>query len=118
MVTLLYFDDCPNWQIADQHLRALADEIGFAIERVEVTTPDQAERLRFRGSPSMHIDGVDLFADADAPVGLSCRIYQTPEGSAGSPTADQLRAALAHTSAPPTGRRLGPEGTTPPTRTL
>ncbi len=45
-----------------------------------MTTPEQAE---------------DLFAGSDAPVGLSCRIYQTPDGPAGSPTLDQLRAALA-----------------------
>ena len=94
-VTLLYFDDCPSWQTADQHLRALADELSFTIERVEVTTPERAEQLRFRGSPSIHIDGVDLFTDPDAPVGLSCRIYQTPQGWAGSPTADQLRSVLA-----------------------
>ena len=85
-VTLLYFDDCPSWQTADPHLRALADELSFAIERVEVTTPDRAHQLRFRGSPSIQIDGVDLFADPEAPVGLSCRIYQTPYGPAGSPT--------------------------------
>ena len=93
-VTLLYFDDCPSWQTADQHLRALAEEMDFTIERVEVTSPEEAEQLRFRGSPSIHIDGDDLFADRDAPVGLSCRIYHTPQGSAGSPTADQLRSVL------------------------
>ena len=93
-VTLLHFEDCPSWQSADQHLRALADEIEFTIDCVEVTAPEQADRLRLRGSPSIHLDGVDLFADADAPVGLSCRIYQTPLVSAGSPTADQLRAVL------------------------
>ena len=68
-VTLLYFDDCPSWQTADQHLRALAEEMGFTIERIEVTSPDEADLLRFRGSPSIHIDGDDLFADrSDAPA--------------------------------------------------
>lgn len=37
------------------------------------------------------VDGVDPFAEADDPIGLSCRRYQTPEGPAGSPTIDQLR---------------------------
>jgi hypothetical protein len=36
------------------------------------------------------IDGVDPFANADAPIGLSCRVYQTESGFAGSPTLDQL----------------------------
>ena len=93
-VTLLYFDDCPSWQTADGHLRALAEEIGYTIERIEVTSPERAEQLQFRGSPSIHIGGTDVFAAYDAPVGLSCRIYQTPDGPAGSPTLDQLRATL------------------------
>ncbi|MGH1506400.1 MAG: hypothetical protein ACRBI6_22810 [Acidimicrobiales bacterium] len=45
-VTLLYFDDCPSWQTADQHLCALAEEMDFTIERVEVTSPEEAEQLR------------------------------------------------------------------------
>ncbi len=94
-VSLLYFDDCPSWQTAADHLDLLATEIsGLDIERVVVDTPEAAERTRFRGSPSIHVDGSDLFADPDAPVGLSCRIYQTPDGPAGSPTIDQLRRAL------------------------
>lgn len=28
-VTLLYFDGCPSWQIADERLRALRDERHF-----------------------------------------------------------------------------------------
>ncbi len=93
-LTLLYFDECPSWREADQHLRVLAAEGGHVITRVEVTTPDAAEALRFRGSPSVHANGADLFADSDASVGLSCRIYETPDGPAGSPTLEQLRAAI------------------------
>ena len=94
-VTLLYFDDCPNWKVANEHLEALTGEIcGLEISRVEVTTPEDAERHRFRGSPSVLIDGRDPFADPDDPVGLSCRVYQTPDGPAGSPTLSQLREVL------------------------
>jgi len=94
-VTLLYFDDCPNWLDADAHLRALDAEIpGLRITRHVVDTPEEAERTGFRGSPSILVDGVDPFADADAPFGLSCRVYQTPDGPAGSPTRAQLRRVL------------------------
>lgn len=94
-VALLYFDDCPNWQETARHLERLAGELGdVVITHRLVDTPEEAERTRFRGSPSLIADGVDLFADSDAPVGLACRVYQTPEGPAGSPTLDQLRAAL------------------------
>ncbi len=30
----------------------------------------------------------------DEPFGLSCRMYSTPDGPAGSPTIDQLREKL------------------------
>ncbi len=100
-ITLLYFDDCPSWVEADRHLNQLDAELDdIVIVRQRVENPEDAERLRFRGSPSILADGDDLFAAADAPVGLSCRIYQTPTGPAGSPTLDQLRAAIANRLAP------------------
>lgn len=94
-VTLLYFDGCPNWEQTDAHLRLLAKEFpDLVITRVLVESPEEADRLGFRGSPSVLIDGADPFSDPDAPVGLSCRVYSTPEGLAGSPTLEQLRRAL------------------------
>ena len=94
-VTLLYFDGCPNWRVADARLTALADELGFTLDHRKVETPEDAERLRFRGSPTVLVDGVDPFAAGAEHVGLSCRVYQTPDGLAGVPTEAQLRDALA-----------------------
>ena len=94
-ITLAYFDDCPNWKIVDAYLQQLVTEHrGVTIRYEQVDTPDAAERFGFRGSPTVLFDGVDPFASPDAPVGLSCRIYQTPDGPAGSPTLAQLRDAL------------------------
>ena len=95
-MTLLYFDDCPNWMVADRHLRTLASENPeMVIERRIVDTVEEAEATRFRGSPSIIVEGNDVFADPSDPVGLSCRMYQTPSGPAGSPTLDQLRTVIA-----------------------
>ena len=95
-VQLLYFDGCPNWQQAEQRLREAVERVETDVElsHVQVATPEDAERLRFRGSPTVLVDGIDPFADADAPVGLSCRIFRTPEGLQGAPTVDQLVEAL------------------------
>ncbi|ABL81160.1 MULTISPECIES: hypothetical protein [unclassified Nocardioides] len=96
-VTLLYFDGCPNWKIADERLAAItAKRPDITLTRRLVETIDEAERLRFHGSPSILVNGADAFADADTAVGLSCRVYQTPDGPAGAPTTEQLEAALAH----------------------
>ena len=56
-----------------------------------VETVEEAERVGFHGSPSILVDGVDAFAGPDAGVGLSCRVYATPQGLTGAPTLEQLR---------------------------
>ncbi len=95
-ITLLYFEDCPNWKLADERLTAIAAERGdVTVNRHLVDTPAEAERTGFHGSPSILIDGVDVFAEPGSGVGLSCRRYLTPEGYEGAPTLEQLRAVLA-----------------------
>jgi hypothetical protein len=94
-ITLLYFDDCPNWKIADQRLATIAaDHADVIVRHHRVETAEEAERLGFHGSPSILVDGVDAFAEPNAGVGLSCRVYRTPDGLAGAPTLEQLRVAL------------------------
>lgn len=94
-ITLQYFDDCPNWMIADERLQLLARErpdivLGYQL----IDTVDAAEHARFRGSPTILVNGVDAFGDASAPVGLACRRYMTEVGPAGAPSLTQLRDAL------------------------
>lgn len=94
-IVLLYFDDCPNWKVADERLAAIAAErADLTVTRHLVDTLEEAERVGFHGSPSILVDGVDVFAEPDAGVGLSCRVYRTAGGLAGAPTVEQLRTAL------------------------
>jgi hypothetical protein len=96
-ISLLYFDGCPNWHVADERLRAALVAVGRpddAVEHVLVSTPEEAEASQFRGSPTVLVDGRDPFSDPDAPVGLACRLYRTDQGLAGSPTVEQLVAVL------------------------
>ncbi len=79
-VTLLYFNDCPNWLETDAHLRTLAAERpDLRISRQIVDTPEKAEETRFRGSPSILVNGVDAFAD------LNARALGCPAGSTRPP---------------------------------
>ena len=95
-ITLLYFDGCPNWKITEERLATIAAErADVTVTRHLVETVDEARRVGFHGSPSILVDGIDPFAAADAGVGLTCRLYQTPDGLSGSPTLEQLRTALA-----------------------
>ena len=93
---LLYFDGCPHREVAEQRLRSALASAGQGdrVEHVLVESPEDAERLRFPGSPTILIDGHDPFARGDEQPGLACRLYSTPEGPQGSPTVEQLVAAL------------------------
>jgi len=95
-VTLQYFDGCPNWEKTSQDLSTLVAEGLKAIVAYEpIDSHEAAVKRGFRGSPTVLIDGVDPFAERRLLVGLTCRLYQTESGLAGSPTLDQLREAIA-----------------------
>ena len=95
-IDLLYFDDCPSWQVGFQNLEAaLAQEgIEASIRLVKVTDNDQAGHLRFLGSPSFQVDGVDLWPEERSLYSMSCRVYATPHGLSGAPDVDMLRSKL------------------------
>ncbi|MET3768645.1 hypothetical protein ABIB15_001327 [Marisediminicola sp. UYEF4] len=94
-ITLQYFDGCPNWTVAAERLAVITAELpDVVVNRRMVQNLEDAEAIGFRGSPSILIDGSDLFPDAATAVGLACRIYATPAGFAGAPTMEQLRAAI------------------------
>jgi hypothetical protein len=89
---LLYFDGCPSWQVTDSRLQEALAVVGSSVEveRVRIDTDEDARAWGFRGSPSLLVDGSDPFAAPGAVVGLSCRLYRTDAGLAGSPTVEQL----------------------------
>jgi hypothetical protein len=98
-VELLYFDGCPSWLDALENLRAAVPG-DLQIRLVRIETLEQAVAERFTGSPTIRVDGRDLFPASNGDFGLACRVYATPAGLNGAPTADMVRAAL-H------GRRVG-----------
>lgn len=97
-ITLQYFDGCPNWKTTDAHLRRLIGQHDIEVDHELIDSIERADEAHFRGSPTVLIEGVDPFADEEAPVGLACRIYQTDEGPSGSPTLRQLQDAIVSAS--------------------
>jgi len=96
-VTLLYFPDCPHWRLAEERLQealALAGRDDVRVEHRVIDTPEHASAAGFRGSPTVLIDGRELFGDTELPVGLTCRVYQTADGLVGAPPVAALTAAL------------------------
>ena len=96
-LTLLYFERCPHWREAESRARQALREVGLSEEALgmrRVEALEDAERLSFRGSPTLLVDGEDPFTDPGAPVGLACRVYPTSAGPAGAPSVEELTAAL------------------------
>jgi hypothetical protein len=98
-VELLYWEGCPSHPAALDQLRVLLAELGRdpdTVRRVEVETDEQAARERFPGSPTIRVDGRDLFPPGEGdPLGLTCRVYRLRDGRFSPiPDPDDLRDAL------------------------
>jgi hypothetical protein len=98
-VELFWWDGCPSWPQTLEDLRAALADAGLdpdAIEVREITSEDEAERERFTGSPTIRVEGADLFPLGDEPVGLTCRVYRLRDGRySPTPDVEDLRDALA-----------------------
>lgn len=98
-VEVLYFEGCPTYVAAEDAVQEVLSEQGIVaeVELVAVDTDEEARRLRFPGSPTIRVDGEDLFpVPRRREYALGCRMYATPEGLKGSPTAEMLKEALAN----------------------
>lgn len=96
-IAVLHIDECPNHIETTRRVREVLDAAGHSdveIDDVLISTPEDAERTGFAGSPTILADGADLFPSEGRTNDLACRIYFTPEGLAGQPTVEQLADAL------------------------
>ncbi len=90
---VLHIGDCPNWVEAGSRLRealATAGHTDVPINYRLLRTARDVEGTAFAGSPTITLDGVDLFPSTGVTSDLACRIYRTPVGLAGLPTTEQL----------------------------
>lgn len=95
---ILHIVDCAGGREAARLLRAALDATGHqtvAITHTLIDSPAAAAEVWFAGSPTILIDGTDLFPSAGRIEQLACRVYSTPGGLLGWPTGDQLREAIA-----------------------
>ena len=100
-IELLWWEGCPSWKQALEDLEAAVADVGLDPARIVVREIDDeahAEGERFVGSPTIRIDGKDIYPPGagEAPS-LTCRIYRLRDGRV-SPTPDpeDLKDALTH----------------------
>ena len=98
-ITLYYFDGCPSWTHAWRDLGAVLAETGLdaTVRLRDVMQLSDEERRGFGGSPTVHVDGVDLEGYAGEGV-LACRRYEE-NGGQGWPSLELWRAHLGEVEA-------------------
>lgn len=96
-IELLYFEGCPGFEETLGILRNVILKEGLEARVVPVKIGPGGSS-DFPGSPSLSVDGEDLFPTEQPGRGMSCRIYRTPEGLKNHPTAAMVREALAERS--------------------
>ena len=93
-VEVLFFDGCPNHEPTVQLARDLVAGLGTAAEvrEIAVEEHEEAETLRFLGSPSVRVNGRDIEPGMEdrTDFTLSCRV----SGTSGVPPREWLIAAL------------------------
>ncbi len=97
-VTFLYYEDCPSHDVALERLRLVMaeEDIQAEIKIIKVETNEQAQSLRFIGSPTIRINSQDIDPPSpDAYYVLTCRAYQLPDGRISPlPSPEMIRHAL------------------------
>jgi hypothetical protein len=82
-ITFLYWEDCLSHEEALQRVRQVMAEEGIQapVTLVKVETWEQAEQLRFIGSPTILVNGKDIQPPPPgAYYALTCRTYYLEDG--------------------------------------
>jgi hypothetical protein len=94
LVEVLFFEGCPHHQPTVEMVRASIADLGLNAEvrEVQVCDHDAALRLRFLGSPSVRVEGIDIEPGVHGreDFALSCRMY----GGSGVPPRELVANAL------------------------
>jgi alkylmercury lyase len=132
-IQVLTVPDCPHRAEAMARLRvalAATRTEGAVVSECVIANEAEAAAAGMNGSPTILVDGVDLFAVELAEPSVSCRLYPSKDGVEGAPTVDALVDALTKCGSSPacvisevscgdppagpgmsaTGRQLGVDG--------
>ena len=96
-IEVFYVPDCPHHPSAVNQLRDVLSAEGVRTEINEIAVMDAkaAEELRFRGSPTIRINGRDIAGESHSPLSfaLACRMYPGAK-EAGVPPREMMQRAV------------------------
>jgi len=96
-VELLYFEGCPNHIPTVEMVEGVLKREGIGVEVTAIEVPDieTAQILRFLGSPSIRVNGVDIEPGRENdPPFFGCRTYSVSGRTTGVPPEQWLVDAL------------------------
>ena len=97
-IELLYFEGCPNHEIALSNLKESLDDTDIKAEIIiiDVESPEDAIKYRFLGSPSIRINNKDLevIEDGSTEYSMRCRRYKNGDTMEGFPSKELIKANL------------------------
>lgn len=105
---LLHIADCPNTTRALERVKAALAALGrddVAVHLRLIESAADTAGTGFAGSPTITVDGADIFPGGAPSSELACRIYRTPGGHAGAPSVEQVIEALKGRGLTPSHRR-------------
>jgi hypothetical protein len=95
-IELLYVLDCPHYPAALTELKKVLaiEKISAQISEVLVANARMAEAMKFRGSPTIRINGRDIAGESEVQnFAVSCRLYPG-EKQPGVPPAEMIHRAV------------------------
>jgi hypothetical protein len=99
VVDVLAVEGCSYTEAAVLLVEAVACrlDVAIAVQNTVVATPKAALRLRFLGSPTVRVEGLDVEPGAGlrCDYALGCRLYRTASGLSRIPAGEWIAAALA-----------------------
>lgn len=97
-IEFLYFEGCPNHEIALTNLKNALSEAGIEDEImvIKIENPEEVTIRRFLGSPSIRINDQDLEITEDelTVYSLRCRLYKKGDAMEGFPSKELIKANL------------------------
>lgn len=95
-IQFLYIEGCPSTEQVWNDLLDCLNNLGICIqpERIIIHDDLEAEFHSFQGSPSIKVDGVDLWKREQAEFHMGYRSYATPDGLSDRPSFAMLKEQL------------------------
>jgi len=96
-VEILYTDECPFWKETLKLVKETADDLktDISVKKVRVSNEEEARKLKFPGSPTVRVNGVDIDPAVRETAGyIGCRIYMYKGSMYESPPKEMIESGF------------------------